>query len=34
MISTRNQRLLAELQGAPADRMNRIGLRTEGDLQC
>jgi hypothetical protein len=31
-VSTRNQRLLAELRGAPADRMDRIGLRTEGDI--
>jgi hypothetical protein len=34
MVSTHNQRLLAELQVSPADRMNRLGLRTEGDVQC
>jgi hypothetical protein len=31
-VSTRNQRLLAELRGAPADRMYRTGLRAEGDV--
>jgi hypothetical protein len=30
-VSTRSHRLLAELRGTPADRVNRIGLRTEGD---
>jgi hypothetical protein len=33
-VSNRNHRLLAELIGALADRMNRLGLRTEGDVQC
>jgi hypothetical protein len=30
-VSTRTQRVLAELRGAPADRMDRLDLRTEGD---
>jgi hypothetical protein len=34
MVSTRNRRLLAEQQGVPADRMNRIGLHTESDCPC
>ncbi len=33
-VSTPKQSLLAELRGAQADRMNRIGLRTEGGTQC
>jgi len=34
MASTRKQSLLAEWRGAPADRMTRIGLRTEDGFQC
>ena len=34
MVSTRNQRSLAEQLGVPADRMNRIDLHTEGGFQC
>jgi hypothetical protein len=34
MMSTRKQSLLAELQGVPADRMNRLGLHTESDCPC
>jgi hypothetical protein len=32
MDSTHKQSLHAELQGAPTDRMNRLGLRTEGGI--